>query len=173
MAKLLPNFNTTFSNASHGRSRPDLAGIIRRPSGLSSSQVEQGVDTPRGSNTPLSAALLRVIAALRCSRPWRRRPSTIECTCTVTGALPCRELHCSALCCSAIRVTRPTRPTRSSSGVALEPFPAAGDDQSSARAVSSLIIMQRRCEHIKGMQHRRRFRVLPSCHLRCLSVGST
>ena len=41
----------------------DLTSIIRRPGGLPSSQVGQGVDTPRGSTTPLSAALSRAMAA--------------------------------------------------------------------------------------------------------------
>ena len=59
-----PNFVATFSSANNGRFLPDLAGmsgIIRRPTGLPSSQVGQGVDTPRGSNTPLSAGCLAVV----------------------------------------------------------------------------------------------------------------
>ena len=40
-----------------------LTSFLRRPAGLPASQVGQGADTPRGSNTPLSAAFSRQVAA--------------------------------------------------------------------------------------------------------------
>ena len=45
------------------RHQPDLFGNIKRPAGLPSSQVGQGVDTPREGTAPLSAALSRAMAA--------------------------------------------------------------------------------------------------------------
>ena len=56
-------FSHIFSVDNQARSQPDLAGIIRLPTGLPSGQVGQGIDTPRGSTTPLSAALSRALAA--------------------------------------------------------------------------------------------------------------
>ena len=60
---LMNPFIHDFSGSIPGGSQPDLSGIIRRPAGLPSSQVGRRVDTPRGGNTPLSAALTRALAA--------------------------------------------------------------------------------------------------------------
>ena len=58
-----PNFVASFSGANHGSSLPPLTSFLRRPAGLPASQVGQGIDTPRGSTTPLSAAFSRQVAA--------------------------------------------------------------------------------------------------------------
>ena len=55
----IDSFSHSFSVEGQGRPQLDLASIIRRPAGLPSSQVGQGVDTPRGGTTTLIDAFLR------------------------------------------------------------------------------------------------------------------
>ena len=70
-----PNFVASFAGANHSSSLPPLQSFLRRPAGLPASQVGQGVGTPQGSNTPLSDAFSRQVAATAAGqRPSSRNP---------------------------------------------------------------------------------------------------